>query len=59
MARVSITQKVTGHLMANPSYFKWSASTYAKKMNCSPRTVSNIVKRLDNIKQDYLRNLKN
>lgn len=57
--QTTLRQRISDHLTQNPSYFKWSPERLAKKYNCKPRTVSNIVKSLYSVKQDYLRNLNN
>jgi hypothetical protein len=50
-------RKIEQHLLANPSFFKWGESRLAKKYGCSVRTIRYIVKKLEQQKQKYLRNL--
>lgn len=50
-------QNIENHLVTNPSYFKWGASRLAKKFNCSERTIRTIVRKLEPIKENYLRSV--
>lgn len=50
-------QKIMTHLILNPSYFKWGSERLANKFTCSARTIRSIVKKLDSVKENYLRNL--
>lgn len=50
-------QRIIQHLTANPSYFKWSDEKLARKYGCSMRTIRSIVRNLDYVKKEYLRNL--
>jgi hypothetical protein len=50
-----MVSRITVFLTQNPSYLKWGKERLANKFNCSPRTISNIVKNLSDIKENYLR----
>ncbi len=50
-------QQIENHLVTNPSYFKWSEQRLANKFNCSPKTIRGIVRKLEPIRQNYLRSL--
>lgn len=50
-------QRIENHLIANPSYFKWSAQRLAAKFNCSTKTITSITKKLESVRQNYLKSL--
>ena len=50
-------QHIENHLVTNPSYFKWSDKRLATKYNCSEKTIRSIVRKLEAVRQNYLRNL--
>ncbi len=50
-------QRIENHLVAKPSYFKWSAERLATKFNCSVKTIRTITKRLEPLRQNYLQSL--
>lgn len=52
-------QRITNHLLARNSYFKWGSERLAAKFGCSPRTINSIIKSLENEKRTYLNSFKN
>ena len=50
-------KKIQKHLKNNKSYFKWGNERLAAKYSCSIEDISNIVKKLRKVKEEYLRNL--
>ncbi len=53
----TVSNKITRHLMENNSYFKWSTTRLAEKYNCSVKTMTSILDKLEKIKRTYLKRL--